>query len=100
MFQKLRGRIRDWFPASDPQTKEQFTPKVHPIEQVEKPERIEFPKITNRYRWVNYGYNRKERRGFEARGMKNRLTKLEKTMLKANPKNRPSNGGINNPYYQ
>lgn len=99
MFEKLRGRIRDFLPSSDPKEPAPFQPKAHPIEQLEKPNAIEFPKITNRYRWINYGFNRKERRRFEARGRKGLLTKIEKMMLKANPRNFPSNGGVNNPYY-
>jgi hypothetical protein len=91
MFKKIGGRIRNWWKSdADPdRTPKQFTPKVHPSEQLEKPDRIQFPAITNRHIYINYGFNRKERRRLEALGRKGLLTKIDKMMLKANPKNVP-----------
>jgi hypothetical protein len=106
MFKKIGGRIRDWWKSNpDPNhTPRNFTPKVHPSEQLEKPDRIQFPAITNRHIYINYGFNRKERRRLAASIKKRKkfgppkgvnheqfyaALEIDKMMLKANPKNVP-----------
>lgn len=92
MLKNIGGRIRDWWKTTpDPNHKpKNFTPRVHPAEQLEKDERIQFPAITNRHIWINYGFNRKERRRLEALGKQGKLTKIDKMMLKVNPRNTPA----------
>lgn len=106
MFKNIGGRIRDWWKSSpDPNhTPRQFKPKAHPSEQLVKPDRVQFPAITNRHIYINYGFNRKERRRLAASIKKRKkfgapkgsnsaefqvALNLDKMMLKQNPKNTP-----------
>lgn len=120
MFEKIRGRIRDWWkPASQEtdSTPQIFTPKAHPLEQLERPSQRQITTST-RTRWITFGLNRKERRAREkqlqmltvahpkTKKLVPRSPKytfrvdLLKWELKNSPHNYPSNGGSNNPIFE
>ena len=99
MFEKLRGRVRDWAESpSAPAPTKSFQPKAHPSEVFEsETTRID---TSSRTRWTTFGLNRKERRTIEALIRKGKATRFQKWQLRNSPRNWPSNGGSNNPAFE
>lgn len=123
MFEKLRGRIRDWWKPADSNTDRtpiKFSPKAHPSEQLER-DNEPLLLTTKQTRWITLGLNRRERRAryarlkllyrqhnITAKNFKKVMANLAGTTiageinfirfeLQNSPYNRPSNGGTNNP---